>query len=74
VPGSPPPFDYLRRQAVFRALYGAAHVGFEVPFGPGTWIAGFRTEYAYNWSGNIAPGHDGSLGDVNLLFTTGYRY
>jgi hypothetical protein len=74
VVGSPPPNDYLRRQAVLESLYFAVHADVEVPMGAAIFFAGFRGEFAMNWSGNITPGLDGSLNDVNLLVTAGFRY
>jgi hypothetical protein len=74
VVGSPPPNDYLRRQAVLESLYFAAHADLEIPMGAAVFFAGFRAEYALNWSDNITPGLDGNLQDVNLLVTAGFRY
>jgi hypothetical protein len=75
VVGSPPPNDYLRHQAVLESLYLSAHAGLEIPLGAAVFFANFRAEYAFNWSDNIIPGGlDGSLQDVNLLLTAGFRF
>jgi hypothetical protein len=74
VVGSPPPNDYLRRQAVLESLYFGAHADLEIPMGAAVFFFGFRAEFAFNWSDNIMPGLDGSLNDLNLLIATGFRF
>ncbi|HEV3142853.1 MAG TPA: hypothetical protein VGZ47_03100 [Gemmataceae bacterium] len=74
VKGSPPPNDYVRRQAVLESLYFSAHAGFEIPLGAAVFFTTFRAEYAFNWSNNITPGLNGNLDDVNLVLSVGFRY
>jgi hypothetical protein len=54
--------------------YVAAHTDLEIPFGPGFFQVGVRTEWSYCWSDVLQRQNNSDIQDVNLLFTVGYRY
>ena len=65
--------NFLERYKVYGGYYLGAHVDFEIPMGSWVWFGGFRTEWGVNF-GNVIPFQNNTLMDVNLLFSTGFRY
>ena len=52
----------------------AAHTDMEVPFGPGFFVFGLRTEFAYTWADILQRQNNSDVMDVNFMFSIGYRY
>ncbi len=65
---------YLRHQDVYGSAFAGIHVGVEVPLGAWTFLAGVRGEYSYTAMGDLLPGVNADLHDLNALFTIGLRY
>lgn len=65
--------DYVRRTNNYGGVALGLHGMVEVPMGSWLLFGGFRFEYGYNW-GNILPNQNSNIHDVNLLFTTGFRF
>jgi hypothetical protein len=67
-------FEEIRHRASVCAAAGvAAHVDIEMPHGCCTYLAGFRTEWDYNWV-NMLQSNNGQFETVNFLFTAGVRF
>lgn len=64
---------YRHRSDNYGGVVLGWHAYVEVPMRAWTWVGGLRAEYGYNWS-ELLPGQNSNIHDVNLLFTTGFRY
>lgn len=64
---------YARRQNVYCGIYFGAHTTFDIPVGNWIWTNGVRVEYGYDWT-NLVPPIQGNLHNINLQFTTGFRF
>lgn len=65
--------DYRFRTDNYGGVVLGWHTMLEVPMGAWVLFGGLRAEYGYNWS-ELLPGQNSNTHDVNLLFTTGFRY
>ena len=69
---------FRRLYDVYGAVMLSLHSDVEIPINACTWfIAGFRTEWNYNWSDilhNASPHQTANLVDVNLLLNVGFRF
>src|SRR5205807_7881245 len=62
------------RTNVFEGLYVAMHSDVEIPCCSVVFLAGFRAEWAYTWSGNLLQGPNNSdVFEADLLLTAGVR-
>jgi hypothetical protein len=63
---------------VYGSLVLSIHSDLEIPIGPCSWfVAGVRTEWAYNWSDilrNAFPRQTSDTQDISLLLTLGVRF
>jgi hypothetical protein len=64
---------YDREQSLIGGWYLAAHAMLEIPWGNWFWHAGVRLEYGWQYT-NLVPRYRDDLQDLNLLFTTGFRF
>lgn len=64
---------YAREQSLLGGWYLAAHANVEIPWGNLLWHAGVRLEYGWQYT-NLVPLFRDDLQDLNLLFTTGFRF
>ncbi|AMV25886.1 hypothetical protein VT84_15920 [Gemmata sp. SH-PL17] len=64
---------YSRRQNVYQGVFIGAHTTFDIPMGSWIWTNGIRFEYGYDWT-NLVPPVQGNLHNLNLQFTTGFRF
>ncbi len=61
------------RTDVVSGVFLALHTDAEIPCGCCTFLAGFRTEWGYNWTDVVSP-NTSELQEVNFLFTAGVRF
>ena len=64
---------YSRRQTVFHGMYTGVHTTLDVPMGAVVWTNGIRAEYGFDWM-NLAPPIQANLNNINVQFTTGFRF
>jgi hypothetical protein len=75
IPGTP---TFRHVSDVYGSLVLSIHSDLEIPIGACSWfVAGVRTEWAYNWSDilrNAFPRQTSDTQDIALLLTIGVRY
>jgi hypothetical protein len=65
--------SFLEKSKVYGGYYIGAHADLEVPMGSWVWVCGLRAEWGINW-GTVIPLQNNNIQDINLLFSTGFRY
>ncbi|MBA4063168.1 MAG: hypothetical protein C0501_05540 [Isosphaera sp.] len=73
IPQDDPRNGYARRQNVTHGVFGAVHVGAEVPLGSTVLFGGLRGEYGYDWN-NLIPPFQGNINGYQLQLTAGLRF
>jgi hypothetical protein len=66
--------ELQHRTSTGYAMSVAAHTDLEVPCGCCTFLAGLRTEWAYDWSHILQSSNASEMQEVNFLMTFGVRY
>jgi hypothetical protein len=73
-----PTIDFRKQYDVYGAYFISLHTDLDFPICSWAWfVFGVRAEWNYNWSDvlrNSLPAKGSDLQDVNLMFTTGFRY
>jgi hypothetical protein len=66
--------ELRHRTDVIGGVWVALHTDFEIPWGCGWFVAGFRAEWGYTWSDILQSLNNSDLQAFNLLGRVGYRF
>ena len=67
-------WELRHRTDVMGGVWVGVHSNWEVPYGCGWFVAGFRAEWGYVWSDIMQRQNDSDLILINLLGNIGYRF